>query len=587
MSQSIATDPNAAAGVSATAEADGVRSRRGPHPAVLGVASGLLLAMAYEPVGAWWLAWAALVPFLMLVRGGRSAGSVYLGAWLGGLAFWLIAVEWVRASDASAWPGWLALALVLSLWWPASLGLIRVMVRRLGLPMLLAAPAAWIGVEYVRGLYPLNGFQWFFLGHSTYRLLPMIQVADLTGAWGLGVLVMLANAWLVELIERPRTAEAPKGGRRPTRGLVVRSAVVAVAVASSLAYGAVRLSGARFEEGPRLALIQSDIPQVFGGGPDSREVLDTFRRLVDRALADRPDVVVWPETMFPYGWFDRSPGLSDAEFARQVEALFPDADPERLAEFGGDVRALLHSWADQAGVPMIVGINSYLFRPEGPSRHNTALLLEPGREATQSYHKRHLVPFGEYVPLVETVPMVLALTPFEADHMPNLDPGSGPSTLSTGGWDFSAAICFEDSVPQVARLLAGGTGAEGPDVLLNLSNDGWFRGTAAHQLHLANSVLRAVELRVPVARAVNTGTSALVDGNGVVREELPPPERGALPNAAEGVLTVDVPLDPRTSFYARAGDWLPIGCLALALGCLPVAAGRSIAGRWRAGRSPA
>lgn len=586
MSQTIATDPNAAAEASGTPEADGRRSRRGPHPAALGVASGLLLAMAYEPFGAWWLAWVALVPFLLLVRGGRPAGSAYLGAWLGGLAFWLIAVEWVRASDASAWPGWLALALVLSLWWPASLALIRVMVRRLGLPMMLAAPAAWIGVEYVRGLYPLNGFQWFFLGHSTYRLLPMIQVADLTGAWGLGVLVMLANSWAVELVERPRTAESPKGKRRPTRGLVVRSAVVAGAIGGSLVYGSARLSGSKFEEGPRLALIQSDIPQVFGGGPRAPEVVAVFRRLVDRALADRPDVVVWPETMYPRGWIDIDPNLTADEFDRQVASIDPEGDP-RLWERASELyRDELRGLVNDSGVPMIVGINSYLFRPEGLSRHNTALLLEPGRDESQSYHKRHLVPFGEYVPLVETVPMVLALTPFEADHMPNLDPGTGPSTLSTGGWDFSAAICFEDSVPQVARVLAGGSGDEAPDVLLNLSNDGWFRGTAAHQLHLANSILRAVELRVPVARAVNTGTSALVDGNGVVREMLPPPERGAMPNAAEGVLTVDVPLDPRTSVYARAGDWLPIGCLTLALGCLPVAAGRSIAGRWRAGRSP-
>jgi apolipoprotein N-acyltransferase len=580
MSQSIATEPIRQA--EAEDDPGAVDSRRGPHPVALGVASGLGLAMAYEPVGVWWLAWVALVPLLLLVRSARPARSVYLGAWLGGLAFWLVAVEWVRASDESAWPGWLALAGVLSIWWPASLGLMRVMVRRLGLPLMLAAPAAWIGVEYVRGLYPLNGFQWFFLGHSTYQLLPLIQVADLTGAWGLGVLVMLANAWAAELIERPRLVESAKGGRRPSKGLILRSAVVFGAIGGGLAYGSYRLSDARFEEGPRLALIQSDIPQVFGGGPDSRAVLETFRRLVERALADRPDVVVWPETMFPYGWFDVAGDLPDGAFDRQVGGMFPEADPDRLSEFGTEIRGLLHSWADQAGVPMIVGINSYVFRPEGPSRHNTALLLEPGSEATQSYHKLHLVPFGEYVPLVETIPWVLALTPFDADHMPNLDPGTGPSMLSTGGWTFSTAICFEDSVPQVARLLAGSPDGQAPDVLLNLSNDGWFRGTAAHQLHLANSVLRAVELRVPVARAVNTGTSALIDGNGRVLETLEPPVRGDSPNAAEGVLTVDVPLDPRTSVYARAGDWLPIGCLALALGCLPAAVGRSILGRRRA-----
>ncbi|RUL84214.1 apolipoprotein N-acyltransferase [Tautonia sociabilis] len=578
MSQTIAIDP-----APRPSPAPGSIIRRHlPPPAALGLASGLLLAMAYEPVAAWWLAWVALVPLLLLVRSRRSAAAVSTGAWLGGLTFWLISVEWVRSSDESAWPGWLALAIVLSCWWPVALGLMRVMVRRLGIPLMIAAPAAWIGVEYVRGLYPLNGFPWFFLGHSTYRLLPLIQVADLAGAWALGVLVMLVNAWIVGLIEEPRTVPFPDGPRI-ARSQVIRAAVVVGAIGACLGYGVVRLATSEFQDGPRIALIQSDIPQIFGGGPDSLEVLATFRRLVDDALSDRPDLVVWPETMFPYGWVDVSPGLPDDEFDRQARILLPNANPARLAEFGAEVRSLLHDWTNQAGVPMIVGITSYVFRPEGATRHNTALLLEPGTEAVQMSHKLHLVPFGEYVPLVETIPWVLALTPFDADHMPSLDPGPGPGSLRLDGWRFASAICFEDSVPHVTRLLAGSSDGDAPDILLNLSNDGWFRGTAAHQLHLANSVLRAVELRVPVARAVNTGISAVIDGNGVVRSSLPPPHRGDSAHAAEGVLTATIPLDPRTSLYARFGDWLPLGCLALTLGCLPVAAGRSLRARLRAG----
>ena len=103
--------------------------KRGPHPTALGMASGLLLAMAFDPVGAWWLAWVGMVPFLLLVRSGRSAAMCYFGAWVGGLAFWLVSVEWVRDADPSAWPGWLALALVLSFWWPSAMLLIRGMVR--------------------------------------------------------------------------------------------------------------------------------------------------------------------------------------------------------------------------------------------------------------------------------------------------------------------------------------------------------------------------------------------------------------------------------------------------------------------------
>ncbi|MEW4570021.1 apolipoprotein N-acyltransferase [Tautonia sp. JC769] len=577
MSQPTAAEPSPRA-APARPSAD---PKPGPHPALLGAISGLLLAFAFEPVGAWWLAWVALVPFLRLVRSDRPARSAYLGAWVGGLTFWLIAVEWVRASDPSAWPGWLALALVLSLWWPVTLGLIRLMVRRLGIPLMIAAPASWIAVEFVRGLYPLNGFQWFFLSHGTATLTPLIQVADLTGAWGLSLLVMLVNAWLLELIEQPRWVQTPSSGRRPARGQLIRTAVVVLALGGSLVYGGVRVSQADFQPGPKLALIQSDIPQVFGGGPDPAEVLARFGRLVDRAAGERPDLIILPETMFPYGWIDIDPGLPRADYAAQLDRYSPGSDPDRWSQIGGDVRDMLHRWADRIDTPLIVGINSYYFQPGGLARHNTALLLRPGTTETQAYHKLHLVPFGEYVPWVKTVPWVLALTPFSADHMPSLDPGRGPSTLSLGPWRFGTPICFEDSVPHVARRLAAASDGHPTDVLLNLSNDGWFRGTAAHRLHLASSVLRAVELRMPVARSVNTGTSALIDGNGTILAALDPPSRDSLPNAAEGVLTVEVPLDNRASLYMETGDWLPIACLALCLGSVPIALALSLRDRRR------
>ena len=239
-----------------------------------------------------------------------------------------------------------------------------------------------------------------------------------------------------------------------------------------------------------------------------------------------PDLIVWPETMFPMGYVEIEDGLDRAEFARQVASINPDGSPPWWRRRAAEGPEILGQWVELTGVPMLFGINTYHFRREGLGRYNTALLMRPGGGGVQMYHKLHLVPFGEYVPLVETVPWVLALTPFDADRMPGLQPGPGPTALEVGPWRLAAAICFEDSVPQVARALVAGNGDRPPDVLLNLSNDGWFRGTAAHRLHLANSVLRAVELRVPVARAVNTGISAVIDGDGRVLEALARGGRG-------------------------------------------------------------
>ena len=159
---------------------------------------------------------------------------------------------------------------------------------------------------------------------------------------------------------------------------------------------------------------------------------------------------------------------------------------------------------------MLVGAVTYDFRRDGPSKYNSAILFSPGAEAIQSYHKVHLVPFGEYVPLIESLPWLTVLTPYRGTQVPNLTFGR------------AAGVVPARAVPPRRRHLLRGHRAPGrppllprrregrqPDLVLNLSNDGWFHGSSEHDMHLAISVFRAVENRVPLARAVNTGISAL------------------------------------------------------------------------------
>jgi apolipoprotein N-acyltransferase len=142
--------------------------------------------------------------------------------------------------------------------------------------------------------------------------------------------------------------------------------------------------------------------------------------------------------------------------------------------------------------------------------------------------------------------------------------GKQPLLLPLGPYRLAVSICFEDTIPHVIReSFADHDGAAQPDVLINLSNDGWFHGSAELDMHLASGVFRAVENRVPLARAVNTGLSALVDGNGEIRE--------SLAKESKGVLSVTVPLDRRTSYYSRWGDWLGLTCLAISIGLVPMA----------------
>jgi apolipoprotein N-acyltransferase len=471
------------------------------------------------------------------------------------------------------------MALVLSLWWPAFLGVARLAVRRLRLPLMVAVPILWVGLEHVRA-YILSGFPWYYLGHTQHQAISFIQIADLTGSLGISLLVALVNAWWVELLTLPLLRRSA-GGIRLTRPQVVRAVVVFGLIVSTLTYGAFRLGTARFRRGPRIALLQSNLIQRYKMSADAEEIRSVYRRLVAGALSesDRPDLVVWPETSYPYGFVVLDPLLDPSVFARLIRQITPESKVEDWLLKRDRISSDLHDWTNRIGVPMLVGSLTYRFRREALAKFNSAILFEPGIETVQSYHKIHLVPFGEYVPLIETFPWLVALTPYRSGRVPSLTFGRETNLLKLGPYRLAVAICFEDTVPQVVRRFFESIDPDGqPDVLLNLSNDGWFlrtsadgkpRGSAEHDMHLVVSIFRAIENRVPLVRSANTGISALVDGNGRVL--------AALPKAQEGILSRVVPLDDRTSLFSIWGDWLGLSCLAVTIGLPPIALTRT----WR------
>jgi len=540
------------------------------HPVAMGLASAVLLALAFpgqEADGWSGLAWFALAPLFGLVRSGRSRRSLYLGAWLGGFAFWLASIRWVTWSDETAWLGWLVMALALSAWWPAFLGLSRLAVRRFGLPLMVAAPVTWVALEFIQG-YAFTGFSWYYLAHTQYRVLPVIQIADFAGAWGPSFLLAMANAWWVELVAGPRLRATPRG-LRPTRPQVVRAATLAAALLATLAYGGYRLATGRFRPGPTLALLQSDMKQEYKARRTEGEVQAVYERLAAIALRDRPDLIVWPETSWPLPIPTIDPALSEADLDRLVRARYPKDTAASYRLYARAVTDHLHKMVDSARTPMLLGSLSYEFRPGGLSRYNSAVLIAPRTASVRSYHKLHLVPFGEYVPLIEMFPWLTVLTPYRGETIPSLAFGTEAVGFDLAGLRYATVICFEDTVPRIARrfFAEAGRGRQ-PDVLLNQSNDGWFRGSAEPDMHLAISVFRAIENRVPLARAANTGISALIDGDGRIRQ--------TLAKCQEGVLTVKVLLDDRVSLYSAWGDWFPGGCLAATFGLVVAGVVRSI-----------
>ncbi len=181
-----------------------------PHPALLGLASGMLLWLSFPPAEWSGAAWVALVPLFLLVDSKRSIRSVYLGSWVGGFVFWLLAIHWIWWTDDSAWLGWIVMAGFLSIWWPAFLFLARFARRRLNLPLIVAAPVFWVALEYIRA-FVLTGFPWYYLAHSQYQLVYLTQIADFSGALGLSFLIALVNAFWVDLLTLPLFRRKPGG----------------------------------------------------------------------------------------------------------------------------------------------------------------------------------------------------------------------------------------------------------------------------------------------------------------------------------------------------------------------------------------
>jgi apolipoprotein N-acyltransferase len=536
-----------------------------PHPALLGLVSGLLLWLSFPPAEWSGAAWVALVPLLLLVGSERSTRAVYFGSWVGGFAFWLLAIHWIWWTDDSAWLGWVVMAGFLSSWWPAFLFLARFAKRRLNLPLIVVAPVLWVALEYIRA-FILTGFPWYYLAHSQYRLIYFTQIADFSGALGLSFLMVVVNAFWVDLLTLPLFRRKPGGSlwARLTAPQRLRIVVVSLGVIGTLAYGLFRVTTAEFRAGPRVALLQSSeiIRYNSETARSPAQVLAEMESLIGSAVAGnpRPDLIVWPESAFPGGYTTFEVGIDPNLLDKQVKEFDPRSIAADWTRDQKRVDSYFEGLIRITQVPMMVGSTIYEFKKSEYSKFNAAILFRPGLPI-QSYHKLHLVPFGEYVPLLKALPWIIRLTPYRGTKLRFLDHGSKPAWFELGEYRLATAICFEDTVPHlVRRFFAEAPDGRQPDLLVNLSNDGWFHATAEHEMHLAVSVFRCIENRVPLARAVNTGISAMIDGNGQIVQ--------SLAKLKTGVLTAVTPLDDRVSFYSQWGDWLGQFCLAALIGLL-------------------
>jgi apolipoprotein N-acyltransferase len=502
---------------------------------VAALLSGGLLALCFAPASIGGLVWIALTPLLAAVWLSRRAITLeplrlFLLGYLSGLVWFGVSLHWITTVTV---PGWMALSAYLAVYpalWACFAGLVARPEPKQGddrpvwlrpwsnLRSALLAACAWVVLEAVRG-WMFSGFGWNSLGVALVANLPIIQIADLVGVPGISFLLVIVNAVAVLTLKR-LSIEIPSGRMRPHYDF----SLAVLLVAAAFAYGARKILSAPPASAPlSFAAVQANIPIEEKRDPelDSR-ILRIHKELSETALAAPTDLLIWPEAATPQPLFTHQPSW---ELVSSLAARHP-----------GD---------------FLLGSVHY----DATGDFNSAVLLTESGARAQFYHKMHLVPFGEYVPLRGSFPLFAWVV---GDLVPDdFDFGPAPTVLEMSAKPvrLAALICFEDTLASITRRFA----REGAQVLITLTNDAWFGKSAASEQHRANAVFRTIETRLPLVRVANTGVTCAFDVWG--RETHRLREAGGNTFFA-GVLIGEVafPIEPRQTFYTRTGDLLPWAC---------------------------
>ena len=489
------------------------------------VVAGAAMHLAFPRPGWDLLGWVALAPVLALAATARTPGRAFLEGWVGGLAFFLLLMRWLThtMTTFSTMPMPVAVLVVvamaayLGLFWGGVAWAVAWLGRRMGPRALWLAPALWVTGELLR-TYLLSGFPWGLLGYIPSRRLLVIQIAAWTGVYGVSALLVLVNTALA-------WAAVERRGRATAGALVVAG----VAVAGALLVGRAHLAPIDAPTVP-VAVVQGNIPQdVKWNAAFKAETLSIYGALT-RAAAPGSRLVVWPEAAMP------------------AYVRFEPGALRWLTDLAADAR-----------VPLLVGVPDAETDGKKVSYLNSAFLVESGGVRAR-YDKMHLVPFGEYVPLKRLLFFVEAI----AAEIGDFTPGRQVAILPLEGAPFGTVICYEVIFPDLFRRFV----AEGASFMTNITNDAWFGDSGGPVQHLAMVPLRAVENRIAIARAANTGISAFVLPSGAIQ--------GTLPLGTRGTLRADLPLRRGHTFYTRFGDVFAYACAALTGAALlgGVAAGR-------------
>jgi apolipoprotein N-acyltransferase len=492
----------------------------------LAVCSGLLLTGSFPKIGASWLAWFCLVPLLFALKNLPLREGFRVG-FIAGIVHYLSLLYWLvyTMNTYGHLPVYLGVTVLFL--FSAYLALYTavfsaMLIRAAGIPPLIpiVVPVVWVFLEYVRS-FLMTGFPWALMGYSQFKTLQIIQISDICGVYGVSFLAAASNAVIfmgaLFIIEKRWRGKA-----------VSRKALLACLGAAALLFGGVWHYGkwriravekmVAVSPAERISVVQGNIEQTKKWAPSfQKETIKRYDRLSRDKEAPASALVIWPETAMPF-YFGYQSELSE----------------------------MVREGIRKSGSDFIIGSPSFIRTKAGEAYYNSAYLVGSDGKISGQYDKVRLVPFGEYVPFKRWLPFLGKMVAQVGDFKP----GEAGNTLAWKVYRLGVQICYEIIFPNLSRAMV----RNGSTLMVNITNDAWFGRTGAPFQHFSMAVFRAVENRRSLARAANTGISGFVDPVGrIVGQTL---------LFEEALLTREMPMIDRVSFYSRFGDLFAMICTA-------------------------
>ncbi|MEK6732473.1 MAG: apolipoprotein N-acyltransferase [Candidatus Omnitrophota bacterium] len=456
------------------------------------VLSGLFLIFSFPNFNLSYLVFISFIPLFFAVEN-KSPQRAFLIFFIAGFIFYLGTLYWLYHVTVI---GFIILCLYLALYFGV-FGWILVGGGFKTRPYIFLIPFIWVILEYIQANISIMGFGWTLLGYSQYKNLPLIQIADFSGVYGVSFVVMMVNLTIYKTFKEIQLRRLDFSSRRSW--IMICSVLII-----TYAYGFFRLNESRNPGLIKVSVIQGNIPQELKWDPDAQDmIIEKYIALTKMSALDNPDLIVWPETSFP-GFFETDKEMTDEVLSLAKEIRVPiliGANRE------GDQLRYLPSADTAAGAV------------EKVDYFNSAVLISGEGEIVDTYDKIHLVPFGEYVPFSNKFPAMHKLvlgelgefTPGTEFKIFVVDRHASPLPIK-----FGVLICYEDIFPK----LAGRFVKNGAKFLVVITNDAWYGKSGAPYQHAACSVFRAIENRVPVIRSANTGYSCFIDSRGRIYDSV-------------------------------------------------------------------